>query len=132
VSVHGGLCKEGANLLMWCASGYFDESDDAERAYAVAGFVGHQRDCLYLDWAWRKHILDKYELEYFKASELNAGTGQFAKFRDDPNKLDCTFSDREKSIFKEIKIESINLFLEFDLLVGFGAVVILPDYYQLF
>jgi len=118
---------------MFCAAGYFDESDDTERAYSVAGFLGHQKDCVYLDWAWRDRILNKYDLEYFKASELEAGAGQFRKFRDnpegDPREL---FSAREKNLFREIKTESINIFLDFDLLIGLGAVVMLPDYYRLF
>ena len=69
---------------MWHVAGYYDESDDNDRAYAIAGFVGHQQDCVGLDIAWREKILKKWDIEYFKASELNAGRGQFAKFRDDP------------------------------------------------
>lgn len=42
--------------------------DDNDRAYAVAGFLGHQRDCVHLHWAWKERLLDKYGLEYFKAS----------------------------------------------------------------
>ena len=69
--------------------------------------------------------------EYFKASELNAGRGEFAKFRDDPTTVDAKFSKREKTLFDQIKIESINLILEFDLLIGIGAVLILPDYQRI-
>ncbi len=88
---------------MWHAAAYFDESDDNDRAYAVAGFLAHQHDCVHLDLAWRDRILEKYELEYFKASELNAGTRQFAKFRDNPSNLDCLFSRREKELFGKIR-----------------------------
>ena len=116
---------------MWCAAGYFDESDDNERAYAVAGFMGHQLACVYLDWAWKERLLDKYELDYFKASELNSGTGQFAKYRDNLDKLNTIFSERERSLFRQIKIESIDIFLEFGLLASFGAVLMLPDYRRL-
>jgi hypothetical protein len=70
-------------------------------------------------------------LEYFKASELEWGVGQFAKFRDNPSDLHARFSDREKNIFRQIKTETIDIFLEADLLWGFGAVVVLPDYYRL-
>jgi hypothetical protein len=76
-------------LMVWHAAGYYDESDDNERAYPVAGFLGNQNDCVHLDFGWRERILEKYELEYFKASELEWGTGEFAKFRDDPNNLVC-------------------------------------------
>jgi hypothetical protein len=117
---------------MWHMAGYFDESDDFKRSYAVAGFLGNQHDCVHLDFAWKEKLLTKYELKYFKASELNTGRGQFAKFRDDPTgKLDKKFSTREKAIFDQIKIDSIDVILEFDLLVGIGAVLMLPDYRRL-
>jgi|SRR5215470_664824 len=115
---------------MFSPAGYFDESDDSVRAYAVAGFLGHQKDCIYLHWAWEDRILKPYNLRYFKASELNAGTGQFAQHRDNPKDLDAKFSEREKELFNEIKTESIDVFLEF-LFIGIGAVVMLPDYYRL-
>src|SRR5947209_20352106 len=35
------LPREGG-LLMWHVAGYYDESDDNERAYSMAGFLGHQ------------------------------------------------------------------------------------------
>src|SRR5215468_1215558 len=111
---------------MWHMAGYYDESDDIARGYAVAGFIGHQHDCVHLDLAWREKVLQKYGIDYFKASELNAGTGQFAKFRDDPNKLDAAFSPREKKLLDEIKIATIDLTLSFDLLIGIGAVCMLP------
>lgn len=116
---------------MWHMAGYYDESDDIERGYAVAGFVGNQHDCVHLDLAWKGRILDKYDLEYFKASELNAGAGQFAKFRDNPNDLNAPFTPREKNLFNEIKIATIDLTVSFDLLIAIGAVCMLPDYYRL-
>src|SRR5262245_53156801 len=115
---------------MWQVAGYFDESDDNDRAYAVAGFLRHQRDCIHLHWAWKERLLDKYGLKYFKASELEWGTGQFSKCRDNPKNLDARFSQREKDLFREIKTLSIDIILEFDLLIGFGAVLILPDYHR--
>jgi hypothetical protein len=116
---------------MWVAAAYFDESDDNDRACAIGGFIGHQLDCVHLDWAWKERVLDEYQLEYFKASELEWGVGQFAKFRDNPNDLHARFSDREKNLFREIKTVTIDIFLEADLLWSFGAVVVLPDYYRL-
>lgn len=116
--------------FMWVAAGYYDESEDggSERGYAVAGFMGHQHDCVHLDLAWRERILDKYELDYFKTSELENGVQQFAKFRDDPSNLDADFSRREKDLFRRIKTEVIDLILEFNLLVGVGAALMIPDY----
>ena len=116
---------------MFSVAGYFDESDDNKRAYALAGFLGHQKDCVYLHWEWEKRILEPYNLKYFKASELNSGKGQFAQHRDSPKgNLDAKFSEREKELFNRIKTESIDVFLQF-LLIGIGAVVMLPDYGRL-
>lgn len=116
---------------MWQAAAYFDESDDNKQAYAVAGFLGHQQDCVYLDWEWKERLLDEYQLDYFKASKLEYGRGQFAKFRDNPDQGNAKFSDREKALFRKIKTESIDIILKFDLIVGFGAVLMLPDYHRL-
>ena len=111
-------------------SAYFDESDDNDRAYGVGGFIGTQLDCVHMDWAWQEHILDRYGLKYFKASELEWGVGEFRKFRDDPNNTDARFSEREKGLFREIKTKTVDLFLTSEL-VGFGGVVVLPDYHRL-
>jgi hypothetical protein len=116
---------------MFAYAAYFDESDDNERAYAMGGFIGNQFGCLHLDWAWRDQILDAYDLKYFKASELNSGTGEFAKFRDDPTRLRIPFSKRESDLFREIKVKTVDLFLDAEFLVGFGVVLLLQDYYRL-
>jgi len=116
-------------LVMYAA--YFDESDDNDRAYGVGGFIGSQLDCVHMEWAWKEHILEKYDLKYFKASELEHGVGEFRKFRDDPNKTDARFSARERALFTEIKTKTVDLFLDAEYLVGFGAVVVLPDYHRL-
>ncbi len=118
-------------FLVWQAAAYFDESDDNDQAYAVAGFLGHQHDCVHLHWAWEERLLKKYELKYFKASELESGMGQFARLRDNPKRLNSKFSAREKGLFRKIKIESIDITLEFGLIQGFGAVLLLPDYHRL-
>lgn len=113
---------------MWLTAAYFDESVENDRAYSIGGFIGHQLDCVLAEWQWRERVLDKYGLEYFKASELEWGFGQYAKFRDNPNDLHARFSEREKELFREIKTTTIDIFLEADLLWGFGAVLLLPDF----
>lgn len=110
---------------------YFDESDDNQRGYGVGGFLGNQFDCVHLEWAWQRDILAKYKLKYFKASELEYGHGEFRKFRDDPNNPKAPFSQREKALFKEVKTKTVDIFLNAEFLVGFGAVVVLPDYHRL-
>jgi hypothetical protein len=118
---------------MWHMAGYYDESDDVERGYSMAGFLGHQHDCVHLDFAWRRKILEKYGIKYFKASELNGGRGEFARFRDDPaGDLNKLFSKREKDFFDQVKVDSIDVILEFDLLVGLGVNLVLPDYHCLY
>ena len=110
---------------------YFDESDDSKQAYGVGGFLGNQHDCVHLEWTWRRDVLDKYDLKYFKASELEYGLGEFRKLRDNPNSPNAPFSAREKTLFREIKTKTVDLFLSAEFLIGFGAVVVLPDYYRL-
>jgi hypothetical protein len=115
---------------MWLSAGFFDEStdEDTERAcYVIAGFIGAQLVTAKLELRWRD-LLDTYKIEYFKASELNAGTGQFQKFRDDPSDYNWRpFSDREKGKFKEIKTAFTDLIVNAEALYGIGAAVILPD-----
>jgi hypothetical protein len=110
---------------------YFDESDDKDHAFGVGGFLGSQLDCVHLEWAWKEKILDKYDLEYFKASELAHGTGQFRKFRDDPSNIRASLSEREKALFTEIKTKTVDVFLDAEFLIGFGAYVVIPDYKRL-
>lgn len=116
---------------MWLAVGYFDESTDQDTenmCYVVAGFIGAQLVTATLELRWRD-LLKKHNIDYFKASELNAGTGQFQKFRDNPHEHRWRpFSQREKDIFREIKTDFVDLILSFDKgLYGVGAAIVLPD-----
>lgn len=114
---------------MYLVSGFFDESqDENSQFYTVAGFIGNQLVTSILELRW-KDMLDKYELEYFKASELSAGTGQFQKFRDNPSDYNWRkFSQREKDIFDQIKKDFTDVIISCgDGLYGISAVVILPD-----
>lgn len=121
-------------LKLQLAAGYFDESTDEggeNLCYVVGGFIGSQHATAILDLRWQD-ALRKYELDYFKASELNAGEGQFKKLRDDPRAKGWRkFSPREKEKFDEIKTHFTNVFLSCRGLYGIGAAVILPDYKSL-
>ncbi len=56
-------------------------------------------------WHGETKLLDKYDLKYFKASELNTGKGQFAKFRDKPNgDLDAPFLREKRSFLTRFKL----------------------------
>jgi hypothetical protein len=118
---------------MSIAVGFFDESSDPEEvegaSYTVAGFVASNATSACLELRW-KDLLAKYNLEYFKASELSAGVGQFRQYRDYP--LDGgwrQFSDRERGKFDEIKTAFTDLIVEVsDQINAIGAVVIIADY----
>ena len=123
----------GGGLSLALALGFFDESEDSEEipgaTYTVAGFVANNNTsaCLELNW---QGLLTEYNLDYFKASELSAGEGQFRQYRDNPNCPQWTpFTKREKSKFDEIKIAFTSLIEQYSgHMNATGAVVVLPDY----
>lgn len=122
--------QSGERYEMWLSAGFFDESTDEQTegtCYVVAGFIGAQLVTAKLELRWRD-LLNKYEIEYFKASELSAGTGQFQKFRDDPSEYNFRpFSQRELDQFKEINTAFTDVIVNAEALYGIGAAVILPD-----
>jgi len=122
---------EGCRHVMQMAVGYFDESSDevgGNLCYAVAGLIGSMDATVVLELKW-KDLLDEYELAYFKASELNAGEGEFRKFRDDPSAQQWTpFSPREKMLLKDIKTRFTDVIVSSRGLYWIGAVVVLPDF----
>jgi hypothetical protein len=114
---------------MWLAAGYFDESTDEfeDRCFTVAGFIGPHFAGLSLDMKW-KDRLEEWNLDYFKASEIEGGFGQFAQYRDDPNALTKPLSAREKDLIKAIKTSFVDLICDEDEMTGIGAVLLLRDY----
>jgi len=112
-------------------AGFFDESIDGDlegQCYTVAGLIGNNLVTSVLEMRWQD-VLNHYELDYFKASELSAGTGQFQKFRDDPKDFNWRrFSSREKDLFTKIKTDFTDVIVRSSNgLYGVAAVVILPD-----
>lgn len=97
---------------MLLAAGYFDESADGEfedRVFTIGGYIAGGPSGLQLDLRWQA-LLDKYGLGYFKASELESGIGEFAKFRDRPATASTDrFTEREKEVLRGIKVEFVNL-----------------------
>lgn len=55
---------------MWQMAGYYDESDDFQRGYAVAGLLGHQHDLVHLDLAWREIRIAEQCLELLGRKHL--------------------------------------------------------------
>ncbi len=114
-----------AEYTMQVAAGFFDESSDQDTegvCYTVAGIVGeNQHATTVLELRW-KDVLKKYDIKYFKASELNAGEGQFKKFRDDPDSDKWVkFSERESLKFSEIKKDFTDVLTGCVLLSGIGS-----------
>ncbi len=118
---------------MYLGVGYFDESYDDEtrgKCYTVAGLIGGQLATTVLALRW-KDLNEKWGIDYFKASELEVGEGQFKKFRDDPlAKRWVAFSQREKELFRKIKTEYTDLIIKSGVHC-LGASIVLPDYYLL-
>ena len=114
---------------MWLASGYFDESFDKfeDATYTVAGLVGSEWDALILDLRWQE-LLKRYNLAYFKASEIELGFGEFRQYRDDPQDVKRKLSSREKALIREIKTAFIDLICEQDELRGVAACMLVRDY----
>jgi hypothetical protein len=115
---------------MFLAAGYFDESSDEgleDKSYSVAGFVGSGAAALEMDMGWGE-LLKRFDLDYFKASEIEIGFGAFAKHRSHPKQLSDPLTDSEKNHIREIKIAFIDLICDCEDMIGIGAVLLLRDY----
>jgi len=79
---------------------YMDESSDNQPSgvFAVGGFLGKGVPVFELERGWEK-LLRKHRLKYFKASECQHGTGEFAKFVADP---------KNKTKQERLKLDSIS------------------------
>lgn len=124
--MHAQIQPAEAIGVMLLAAGYFDESTDGDfedRVFSVGGYVTAGWNGLQLDFRWND-LLAKYGLRYFKSSELESGIGEFAKFRDNPATASKDrFTDREKELLKNIKIEFVNLICAEKELIGVSATV---------
>jgi len=113
---------------MWLAGGYFDESEDdlPDSAYTVAGFVGSGLAAVCLDFEWGR-LLQKYNLAYFKASELEYGFGEFRQYRDDPEDINKALSSGEKIKLREIKTAFIDAICNNPDMRGIACCMLLKD-----
>lgn len=124
-----GEARRNILMVMTMAVGYFDESADGTQSvcYTVAGFVGSNHATAILELRWRD-FLTTFNLKYFKASELDAGDGEFRQFRDDPEgDPKIRHSEKEKRTLIEIKTASIDVILSCEGLYGIGAAMMLQD-----
>ena len=109
--------------------GYFDESTDSpaeNRCYSVCGYVADGPSALELSFKWAD-LLRKYNLRYFKASEIESGFGEFRQYRDDLNNLSAPLSKNEKAKIVEIKTDFVNAICNCNV-YGIGTVLLLRDY----
>jgi len=113
-----------------------DESFDARQqgVFVVGGFMGRGVPIFELDRRWEKlRKRPGIDIQYFKASECEHGTGQFAKFVADPKDI----TPLERSKLNSISHEFLNLIVNpvpFDdakYLCIQGVGVVQEDFYDL-
>ena len=64
---------------------YFDESWDAYQKTILlfGGMIGRYEEWAKIEWPW-KQLLEKYEIEYYRATEAEHARGQFKKHHSVP------------------------------------------------
>jgi hypothetical protein len=134
------ICPQQPELRMFAIMGvcegtyeamgaYLDESVDPKRqggVFAVGGILGRGIATFELDRKWERLLQRKdIDIEYFKASECELGTGQFRKFV----KEDRHPTPEEYKRLQAISHEFISLFTN-ERVIAFGIGVIQPDFYE--
>lgn len=125
--------KESTYALMaldysYAFSAYMDESIDKKRVglFSVGGLIGQGVALFELERKWEKLLRrPDIDIEYYKASECEIGTGQFRKFV----KTDRQATPEEKIVLNEISCEFIELITQ-EFLVGHGISVIQDDFFE--
>lgn len=108
---------------------YCDESGDTKthKVFAIAGYFGRNEVWLEIETKWEK-ALDSYGLKYFKASECEAGTGEFLKIRETPGLPGRPLTARDKDNLKKIKTVFCNIATSTNQVWGVGAGVLVKDF----
>jgi len=113
---------------MMLTAAYFDEStDDSEmgHCYTVAGYLGNLCDAATLDMRW-KDLLDKYQMAYFKASEVEYCAGELRKYREASGTEKLT--QKDKDFKNKVKTEFVDLICDMPDLTGISATILLQDW----
>ncbi|MGB8476116.1 MAG: hypothetical protein WCE61_18710 [Candidatus Acidiferrum sp.] len=107
---------------------YMDESFDMRQAglFAVGGLIAKGPAIFDLESKWERLLRrSDIDIEYYKASECELGTGQFKKFV----KRERFPTPEEKRILHEISCEFIRLITS-EFVVGHGINVVQDDFYE--
>jgi hypothetical protein len=107
---------------------YLDETFDMRHLglFVVGGLVGRGEPLFELGRKWER-LLHRpgIQIEYYKASECEMGTGQFSKFVKIPRKP----SPSEKGLLQEISYEFLSLIVK-EAVVAHGIAVMQRDFYE--
>jgi hypothetical protein len=113
---------------MFLFAGYFDESSDEDstaECYTVAGYIGPPHSALTIDLRW-KDVLSRFSLEYYKASEIASGWGQFKQHRES---LEGPLTDADRKLQREIKSDFLDVICEDDGMRGISASILIQDWH---
>ena len=110
---------------------FLDESFDPKEQgiFAVGGILGRGRPIFQLDCKW-KALRERPDIaiEYFKASECQAGTGQFRKFVCDPKSITDAERAELDGIWKEFLTVMGGDYCEHSII--YGIAIIQEDFYE--
>jgi hypothetical protein len=110
---------------------YLDESSDPKQSgiFAAGGILGRCRPIFEIDRKWeRLRKRPDIDIEYFKASECQRGSKQFAKFVANPKKITREERARLDGIWGEFLDVLMGCKEEHVVLFGIG--VVLDDFYE--
>ncbi len=107
------LSKAKGRMFLMVRNAYLDESSDPKPPsgvyrgfFAVGGIIGNSVAAYELERNWEKK-LEKYELDYFKASECENGWKQFGKFVKDSKNI----TPEERNVLDSIGLDFISLIM---------------------
>jgi hypothetical protein len=117
----------------YCMIGsYMDESFDMRHKglFVVGGLLARGIHMFDLEIRWEA-LLKRYDIDYFKASQCERGTGPFRKFVDDPGKTKPEERERLSSISREFVEAIVRPKFGDNYIVAFGVGVLQDDFYKL-
>jgi|SRR5215472_2719986 len=113
---------------------FLDESFDEQPygVFVVGGVMGRGVPIFELERRWEKLLKrPDIDIDYFKASECEHGTGQFAKFVKKPRKPTLSEADKLRSISREFLSTIVKPPFDKNYLVIGGVGVVQADFYDI-